>query len=285
MENNEFLLDESYKLTDPDTGEEFDKNDEALKKYFNLFNEKYFHGDLKPISLSWFKGTRVHGYFRPKSNLVEKRIDAVEIKLNINACGTFAAFRNTFVHEMLHYYRDCVVGFTDEEWEAAKRALSYRDITRYRRILNHTDETCHTGIWKEMADKMSIEYPELGNIERYAVKNTETGVAMMDKKYLVDFCLKNVIMKQDSPIKGVVYYCVSKNCVTLQKVLKALESGQSAREAGLPSFYVGKWTRCWPTLKPEEFVQIKAARDMDRYYYARNFPKQMIRKEDELGEL
>lgn len=46
MENEEFLLDESFKLTDPDTGEEFEKNDAALKKYFNEFNDIYFGGKL-----------------------------------------------------------------------------------------------------------------------------------------------------------------------------------------------------------------------------------------------
>lgn len=286
MENNENLLEESFKLTDPDTGEEFEKNVEAMNKYFNIFNEKYFHGDLKPISFSWFKGTRVHGYFRSKpGNVILKKIEPVEIKLNINACGTFAAFRNTFVHEMLHYYRDCVVGFTDEEWEAARFALSYHDILRYRRILNHTDETCHTGVWKRLADKLSAEYPELGNIERYAVHNAETGVAQMDKKYLVDFCLKNVILKKESGIRENQIYCVSKNNPTLIKLLKAIEAGQSAREAGLPSYLIGKWTRMWPTLKPEEFKNMSVSRDFNRYYSEHQIPKQMFRKEEPLGDL
>ena len=138
---------------------------------------------------------------------------------------------------MLHYYRDCVVGFTEAEWDAARRALSYRAITRYRQILNNTAETAHTGIWKQLADEMSLKYPELGNIERYAVQNTETGVAMMDKKYVVDFCLKNVIVKVEDSYFGTAYFCVSKNNVTLNKILNAIKDGKSASEAGIPGCY------------------------------------------------
>lgn len=285
MKNEEFLLDESFKLTDPNTGEEFEKNNEALKKYFNEFNDTYFEGKLQPISLGWFKGTRVHGYFRPRPNVYESKVEGVEIKLNINACGTFAAFRNTFVHEMLHYYRDCVVGFTEAEWDAARRALSYRAITRYRQILNNTAETAHTGIWKKLADEMSLKYPELGNIERYAVQNTETGVAMMDKKYVVDFCLKNVIVKVENSYLGTAYFCISKNNVTLNKIINAIKDGKSASEAGIPDYFRGKWTREWPTLKPEEFTNIRASRDMTRYLKGSRFPKGMIRKEEPIGEL
>lgn len=268
------LLDEAIQLTDEDS-RTFEKDNTALKYYFNKFNDKYFDGKMKIIPLEWTKATKMHGCFQPRVNLSERKIIPVCIKLNINACGTYAAFRNVFVHEMLHYYVDCYIGLPPENWDRAIRCASFSDRTGFRRALRHTDETCHQYEWKRLADKLSEEYPELGNIERYAVKNNETGVALMDKDYVGQWALNNVMLKQEYQDK-ICFYIVSVNCPDWKSLQEALANGKSGQRR-----FCGKWTRLFSTLDPNNFVQMRTMRDMSRFYYSIN--PEMIRRERELG--
>ena len=269
------LLDEAIQLTDED-GRTFEKDNAALKYYFNKFNQIYFGGVLDPIPLYWMNGSRLHGYFAHKTNFAEKKFVPICIKLNINASGTYAAFRNVFVHEMLHYYVDCYTQLPPENWERAIRCASYRDRNGVNRALRCTNETCHQFEWKRLADKLSAEYPELGNIERYAVKNNETGVALMDKDYIAQWSLKHVILRQESVDYGVKYYIISVNCQDWKELQESLKTGIASKWR-----FKGKWTRLYNTLEPENFHQKTVSRDLTRYYS--KLPPEMIRREKELG--
>ena len=268
------LLDEAIQLTD-DEGRSFEKDNAALKYYFNKFNQDYFGGVLEPIQLGWIKATKLHGYFRPRIKLKERKFTPVHIMLNINACGTYAAFRNVFVHEMLHYYVDCYTELPEANWKEAIRCAEDNDETGCKRALRSTPETCHLYTWKQMADELSEKYPELGNIEKYAVKNTETGVALMDKDYIVQWATKNVMLRQE--FNNYVYYhilSINSNAWSgLQEMLKARRTYQKP--------FAGKWTRLYSTLEPKDFVQLTVARDMTKPL--RRIPQSMIRKEKELG--
>ena len=268
------ILDEAIQLTD-DEGRSFEKDKAALKYYFDKFNKTYFNGVLAPIPLDWMKGTRLHGYFSHRTDLANRKFIPVCIKLNINACGTYAAFRNVFVHEMLHYYVHCYTELPPENWDFAIRRAALRDRTAVKRALRTSDETCHKFEWKRLADKLSEDYPELGNIERYAVKNTETGVALMDKDYVAEWAMKNVMLKQEFQGKS-YYYVLSVNCPDWKSLQEALASGKSGQQR-----FCGKWTRLFSTLDPTNFVQMRTMRDMSRYYYSIN--PEMIRREREIG--
>ena len=268
------ILDEAIQLTD-DEGRSFEKDNAALKYYFDKFNKTYFNGVLAPIPLDWMKGTRLHGYFSHRTDLANRKFIPVCIKLNINACGTYAAFRNVFVHEMLHYYVHCHTELPPENWDFAIRRAALRDRTAVKRALRTSDETCHKFEWKRLADKLSEDYPELGNIERYAVKNTETGVALMDKDYVAEWAMKNVMLKQEFQGKS-YYYVLSVNCPDWKSLQEALASGKSGQQR-----FCGKWTRLFSTLDPTNFVQMRTMRDMSRYYYSIN--PEMIRREREIG--
>lgn len=268
------ILDEAIQLTD-DEGRSFEKDKAALKYYFDKFNKTYFNGVLAPIPLDWMKGTRLHGYFSHRTDMINRKFIPICIKLNLNACGTYAAFRNVFVHEMLHYYVHCYTELPPENWDFAIRRAALRDRTAVRRALRTSDETCHKFEWKRLADKLSEDYPELGNIERYAVKNTETGVALMDKDYVAEWAMKNVMLKQEYQGKT-YFYVVSVNCSDWKALQEALASGKSGQRR-----FCGKWTRLFSTLDPNNFEQMRTMRDMSRYYYS--IKPEMIRRERELG--
>ena len=268
------ILDEAIQLTD-DEGRSFEKDKASLKYYFDKFNQTYFNVVLAPIQLDWMKGSRLHGYFAHRTDMTNRKFIPVCIKLNINACGTYAAFRNVFVHEMLHYYVHCYTELPPENWDFAIRRAALRDRTAVRRALRTSDETCHKFEWKRLADKLSEDYPELGNIERYAVKNTETGVALMDKDYVAEWAMKNVMLKQEYQDKT-YFYVVSVNCPDWKTLQEALANGKSGQKR-----FCGKWTRLFSTLDPNNFVQMRTMRDMSRFYYS--IKPEMIRREREIG--
>lgn len=270
------ILDEAIQLTD-DEGRSFEKDNASLKYYFDKFNKTYFNGVLAPIPFEWMKGTRLHGYFSYRTDLANRKFIPVCIKLNLNACGTYAAFRNVFVHEMLHYYVHCHTELPSENWDFAIRRAALRDRAAVRRALRSSDETCHKFEWKRIADKLSEDYPELGNIERYAVKNTETGVALMDKDYVAEWAMKNVMLKQEYQGKS-YYYVLSVNCPDWKSLQEAISKGSSGQRR-----FCGRWTRLFSTLDPNNFVQMRTMRDMSRYYY--DIKPEMIRREREIGNV
>ena len=274
------ILNEAYTLVD-DEGTEFEKNEAALKKYFQIFNDIYFNGELAPIKLVWFKGSSLHGYFRPRYDIKSHKCIPVQIGLNINASGTFAAFRNVFVHEMLHYYVDVNIGLPEENWIRAEVCLQNFSRNGYRIALRNTQETCHSYEWGRLAKKLSEDFPELGNIEKYAVSNAETGVALYDKKFVVDWCKKNVILRRVKPTGETRIYVVSVNSKDWAGLQKALETGNSS-----VSSYKGKWERLWPTLDQKEFKLLRTHRSFDwcvKLDYFNTECKNMIRKVVELG--
>lgn len=274
------ILDEAYTLIDEE-GVEFEKNEAALKKYFNIFNEDYFDGKLDPIPLTWFKAQTKHGYFLPSFKIKEQKCYPVKIGLNLNACGTFAAFRNVFVHEMLHYYVDVYIGLPKENWEMAEYYANRGDRHRVRTNLHNTPETCHAYEWARLAKELNEKYPELGNIETYAVANAETGVALYDKKFVVDWCKKNVILRHTKNGEKYVY-CISVNSKDWENIQKYIQTGKG------PSNYSGHWERLWPTLDNKDFRHISTSRSINRYYFASGFENdgkyaKMIRKVVDLG--
>lgn len=275
------ILDEAYELTD-DEGNTFKKDTAALKKYFDIFNQDYFDGKLAPIELVWFSAKKLHGYFRPHFVMDEKRTEGVKIGLNMNACGTFAAFRNTFVHEMLHYYVDVYIGLPDVNWEAAKHYAKTGSRELCRKALRNTQETCHGFEWGRLAKEMSENYLELGNIETYAIPNSETGVALYDKAFVVNWCKKNVILRHTWNGKSGVH-CVSVNNADWAKLQEYLAKGTG------PSRFKGKWERLWPVLDNQNFKLLRT-RNFDEYYWPELFEgngkyASLIRKVVDLGTI
>jgi len=270
------ILDEAIRLTDDD-GNTFEKDNAALKKYFDIFNRTYFNGVLADIPLEWTKAECTHGQFESRPDIKNRRRIPIKIKLNINASGTYAAFRNVFVHEMLHYYVACHVPLPERNWEYAEYAALRGDRLSVKKALHTTPETAHGFEWGRLAAEMSEKYPELGNLERYAVRNNETGVAMMDRDYVINWGIKNVVLKWEKD-GATRYYVMSANSDAVSRLMKYFETGETPI-----TYLVGKWTRIFVTLDPAKFTRVPLCKDFNRYLS--RFPQDMIRKEKELGTL
>lgn len=78
--------------------------EDYLKKYWAIFNKRYFNGKLKPVQLKWSNHMKNWGLTYSEFNLSTNRIDTTKIVLNQKALKTFKRFRITLVHEMIHQW-------------------------------------------------------------------------------------------------------------------------------------------------------------------------------------
>ena len=112
----------------PDKQPEYDANDfqqieltqEFLENAYKKFNAKYFNNALPNIPLFIAKGEDQVGAFKYSIDWANKRINPINITVDPNLNVSFSAFRNTLVHEMLHFYVDCFVNhFSSDVWATA----------------------------------------------------------------------------------------------------------------------------------------------------------------------
>ena len=137
-------------------------DNEFCEKAFDKFNTKYFEGKLAKIPFELKDIPGVCGQFNFSTDFSNKRFIPNKIRINTNQEWTLSSFRDTLVHEMLHYYVDCYDnGLTEDDWRAALFAFLRNNKRKSRSILNISDATCHGGKWLELAKELNKKYPEL----------------------------------------------------------------------------------------------------------------------------
>lgn len=93
------ILDADKEYTYPDV--------EMMKRWFEEFNERFFKNELPPIELKvkWGHKNTLGGFRRPERKSTEAcRPEQCSIELNGRFFETVDEWRNTMVHEMVHYY-------------------------------------------------------------------------------------------------------------------------------------------------------------------------------------
>lgn len=167
---NEIL--NEVKIQDPYTKKWFDKTPEEYKKYYILFNKKYFNNELPeiPIENVTFKEadnpTNI-GYSIFNINLNKQCLDKFSIKINKDYISNFDEFRNVLVHEMIHIYTYINVNIPSINWNKAFNYVKecndnknfVNDYT-LKNILGIDNESSHKGKWKEKADYLNKNFPE-----------------------------------------------------------------------------------------------------------------------------
>ena len=137
-------------------------DEEFCQKAFDKFNTKYFEGKLAKIPFECKPLPGLCGQFNYSTNFSNKKFIPLNIRVNTDQEWTFSSFRDTLVHEMLHYYVDCYDnGLTDEDWREALFYFLRSNKRKARSILNTSDAACHGGNWLKFAKELNKKYPEL----------------------------------------------------------------------------------------------------------------------------
>lgn len=93
------------KILDPDVKYMF-PDEESMKVWFHEFNHRFFGGMLEPIELKVaYLNKRIHGGFSapPQSSFPGFHPEECIIRLNVRFFDTEDEWRNTLLHEMVHY--------------------------------------------------------------------------------------------------------------------------------------------------------------------------------------
>lgn len=108
-----------------DDDESFQKvkiDKDFCEKAFHKFNEKYFGNRLDDIPFEVKPLGHANGQFVFLTDFREKKYIPKRIQMNSSEDWTFGSFRNTLVHEMLHYYVYCYDSpVTESDWNEAVR--------------------------------------------------------------------------------------------------------------------------------------------------------------------
>ena len=171
--------------------EEFNLKIEDVYKYFNEFNEKYFDNYLKPIEIKIVDNINSNDLGNHISHIDYTKQDVIFDNIIINQAKmhTFDIFRNTLVHEMIHYYVNLKYKPNRILWDMVLTTFSPSDFNdKYKlpqilEMLNLYENQNHKGKWKEMADKLNNKFKELDIVDKI-------DEFIPDEKYIEDF-LKN----------------------------------------------------------------------------------------------
>ena len=81
-------------------------DDQLMKEWFDEFNHRFFEDELEPIELKvGYLAKRTHGAFHapPQDRCPGFHPDKCSILLNCRFFDSEDEWRNTFLHEMVHY--------------------------------------------------------------------------------------------------------------------------------------------------------------------------------------
>lgn len=137
--------------------------DEFVNQAFDKFNAKYFDNKLDKLPVKIEPLKNCYGKFIHTVNFSAQKMVPSRILIDPGCDVSLAEFRNTLVHEMLHYYVHCYDnGLTEDEWYVAYDYYCRGNKRKWCSILNCTDATCHNGIWLKKAKELNKKYKELG---------------------------------------------------------------------------------------------------------------------------
>ena len=138
---------------------------EFLNEAFDKFNSKYFDNKLAKLKvtleddLASKKGNV--GEFVYSIDFSSRTFRPWGIKIDKCCESSLAEFRNTLVHEMLHYYVHCYTEIPEEDWQEAYFYYCRGNKRKYKSLLGCSDATCHGGVWLKMAKQLNSKFKEL----------------------------------------------------------------------------------------------------------------------------
>ena len=138
---------------------------EFVNQAFDKFNSKYFDNKLAKLKvileddLASKKGNV--GEFVYTIDFSSRTFKPWEIKIDKSCESSLAEFRNTLVHEMLHYYVHCYTEIPEEDWQDAYFYYCRGNKRKYKSLLGCSDATCHGGVWLKMAKQLNSKFKEL----------------------------------------------------------------------------------------------------------------------------
>ena len=147
-----------------------------LENQYNWFNYKYFSLMLPKIRLTLETEGKFNGRFLQKVDLDEKRLIPVAIGIDERVFNDYKLFRDTLVHEMVHFYDSIKNPLSEKEFDKAK---VYRDkvveantdeemerwLMLYRETLNK--DGGHTHSFKSICHELNEEFSELSLKVKY----------------------------------------------------------------------------------------------------------------------
>lgn len=202
---------------------EVEKTQEFIDHWFKQFNKLYFKGKLKNIA-TWASLKSNDGKFRYRAELATKKIVPICIELNRKTNNDFNEFRDTLVHEMLHYYVDCFLTKIESyQWVEFARLRQSRKRGAYS-ALGFSSTRQHLGIWLEEAKKLNAKFKELD-----ITSHTHTSQRNMQK---IKKEAKNLkLLKIESYFLGdksrTTYHFISDS--TRRKLVKDIKKNESAK--------------------------------------------------------
>ena len=185
---------------------------EFVNQAFDKFNAKYFDNKLDklPVRIQELKNDM--GRFVYSANFSAQKFDASEILIDPSCGVSFAEFRNTLVHEMLHYYVHCYDnGLTENDWYEAYSYCCRGKRRKWLSILDCTDATCHNGNWLKKAKELNKKFKELGiTRNEYISKNAEQDKMAVINKLKDAFIVESLYQYEGwhGKMKKYYVYCI-----------------------------------------------------------------------------
>ena len=141
-----------------------------LENQYNWFNYKYFSFKLPKISLTLETEGKFKGRFSQAVDLDGKRLIPVAIRIDEQVFNDYKLFRDTLVHEMVHFYDsiknplpkkefDKVKMYRDKAIEAITEEETEHWFMLAREILNK--DGGHTHTFKSICHELNEEFSEL----------------------------------------------------------------------------------------------------------------------------
>ena len=133
-----------------------------LSDAFDKFNAKYFDNKLEKIKVTLENDMNGNiGQFVYSIDFSNRTFKPWGIKIDKYCQTSLAEFRNTLVHEMLHYYVHCYTEIPEEDWQEAYFYYCRGNKRKYKSLLGCSDATCHNGVWLKMAKQLNSKFKEL----------------------------------------------------------------------------------------------------------------------------
>ena len=185
--------------------DKLEKTQNFLESSFKTFNRKYFKNKLEEIPMRWHD--KSYSSFMYNIKLYSISPKKILIRNNVK---TFEEFRNTLVHEMLHYYVDChLLNITNDKWYNFLQACAKKGKPSKSDIINLLGEP-HGTLWLTQAKKLNSKFKEL-NIGAYQ-NDTEYDSSVSKKLHL--------LLEEEGRKKS--YVCLSES--RYKELLKSLGS-------------------------------------------------------------
>lgn len=216
-----------------------------MSSIFYIFNDKYFNNKLKGLKFNvvhFNKNLRndAIGYLNITLNFGNENIICNSININADRIHSFIGFRNTLVHEMIHYFVYTYYPPSKKLWKIVKtkyrtqiqnNSLTETDLLNINNILEIDEEKSHNGKWQEMLSILKTKYPELKELN----DKGNGDIFSIDKDFYEDFIKTyTVFLNVNEDIKTI--HVLKTNSIEYKNLLTVIERGDS-----INSYYIGDW--------------------------------------------